>query len=71
MTCPDMYASFPTTLAIRAASAVSAMAEQRKQAKYAELEASHHLVTVALETTVVCGPVALKFLHEPGHRGKL
>ena len=34
--------------------------------KYAELEASHHLVPVAIETTGVCGPEALQFLCELG-----
>ncbi len=38
--------------------------------KYAELEASHHFFPVAIETSGVCGPEALQFLHEPGHHLK-
>ena len=38
--------------------------------KYDELEASHHFVPVAIETTGVCGPAALQFLRELGHRLK-
>ena len=46
-TCPDTYAPSHISLATREAGA-----EQRKRSKYAELEASHHFVSVAIETTV-------------------
>ena len=67
VTCPDTYAHSHIMLATREAGAVAAHAEQRKQLKYAELEASHHFVPVAIETTGVCGPEALQFLRELGH----
>ena len=55
----------------REAGAVTAQAEQKKRAKYAELEVSHHFVPVAIETTGVCGPEALQFLRDLGHCLKL
>ena len=58
------------SLATREAGAVAAHAEQRKRSKYAELEASHHLALVAIETTGVCGPEALQFFRELGHHLK-
>ena len=70
VTCPDMYAPSHISVATREAGAVAAQAEQRKRLKYAELEASHHFVPVAIETSGVCGPEALQFLHELGHRLK-
>ena len=69
-TCPDTFAPSHTHLATREAGTVAAQAEQRKRTKYAELEASHHFVPVAIETTGVFGPEALQFLRELGHRLK-
>ena len=69
-TCPDTFAPSHISLATREAGAVAAQAEQRKHMKYAELKASHHFVPVAIETTGVCGPEALQFLCELGHRLK-
>ena len=43
-------------------------AERRKEAKYAELAATHHFVPVAVETTEVFGPEARSFLSELGQR---
>ena len=70
VTCPDTYAPSHISVATRGAGAVAAQAEQRKRLKYAELEAIHHFVPVAIETSGVCGPEALQFLHELGHRLK-
>ena len=70
VTCPDTYAPSHISVATREAGAVAAQAEQRKRLKYAELEASHHFVPVAIETSGVCGSEALQFLHELGHRLK-
>ena len=70
VTCPDTYAPSHILLATREAGAVAAQAEQRKRSKYAELEASHHFVPVAIETAGVCGPEALHFFCELGHRLK-
>ena len=69
-TCPDTFAPSHISLATREAGAVAAQAEQRKRMKYAELKASHHFVPVVIETTDVCGPEALQFLCELGHRLK-
>ena len=57
-TCPDTFAPSHTHLATREAGTVAAQAEQRKRTKYTELEASHHFVPVAIETTGVFGPEA-------------
>ena len=65
-----MFAPSHTHLATREAGTVAAQAEQRKRTKYTELEASHHFVPVAIETTGVFGPEALQFLRELGHRLK-
>ena len=70
VTCPDTYAPSHLSVATREAGVVAAQAELRKRLKYAELEASHHFVPVAIETSGVCGPEALQFLHELGHRLK-
>ena len=69
-TCPDTYAPSHISVATREAGAVATQVEQRKQLKYAELEASHHFVPVAIETSGVCGPEAMQFLLELGHRLK-
>ena len=66
VTCPDTYAPSHISVVTREAGAVAAQAEQRKRLKYAELEASHHFVPVAIETSGVCGPETLQFLHELG-----
>ena len=63
VTCPDTYAPSHISVATRETGAVAAQAEQRKRLKYAELEANHHFVPVAIETSGVCGPEALQFLH--------
>ena len=68
--CPDTFAPSHISLATRESGAVAAQAEQRKRTKYTELEASHHFAPVAIETTGICGPEALQFLHELGHRLK-
>ena len=70
VTCPDTYAPSHISVETREAGAVAAQAEQRKRLKYVELETSHHFVPVAMETSGVCGPEALHFLHELGHRLK-
>ena len=70
-TCPNTYAPSHISLATREAGAVAAHAEQRKRSKYAELETSYHFAPVAIKNTGVCGPEALQFLCELGHRLKV
>ena len=68
VTCPDTYAPSHLRLATSEAGAIAEQAEVRKRAKYADLQASHHFVPVAIETSGVFGQEALSFIRELGHR---
>ena len=67
-TCPDTYAPSHLRLATSEAGAVAEQAEMRKSVKYADLQASHHFVPVAIETSGVFGQEALSFIRELGRR---
>ena len=47
---------------------VAQQAEWAKRTKYAHLDASHHFVPVAVETSGVLGPEALQLFQGLGHR---
>ena len=66
VTCPDTYALSHLRLATSKAGAVAEQAEVRKSAKYADLQASHHFVPVAIETSRVFEQEALSFIRELG-----
>ena len=66
--CPDTFAPSHLPRAAKESGAVAMQAEQVKRAKYAHLDASHHFVPVAVETSGVLGPEAHCFLRELGHR---
>ena len=66
VTCPDTFAPSHLRLATSKAGAVAEQAEVRKGAKYADLQASHHFVPVAIETSGVFGQEALSFIQEFG-----
>ena len=67
-TCPDTFAPSHLPSAAMSSGAVAQQAEQAKRAKYAHLDASHHFVPVAVETSGVLGPEALQLLRDLGHR---
>ena len=67
-TCPDTFAPSHLPSAAMSSGAVAQQAEQAKRAKYAHLDASHHFVPVAVETSGVLGPEALQLLQDLGHR---
>ena len=68
VTCPDTYAPSHLRLATSEAGAVAEQAEVRKSVKLADLQASHHFVPVAIETSGVFGQEALSFIRELRHR---
>ena len=67
-TCPDTFAPSHLPSAAMSSSAVAQQAGQAKRATCAHLDASHHFVLVAVETSGVLGPEALQLLWNLGHR---
>ena len=67
-TCPDTLALSHLSTAAMSSGAVAMQAEQAKRSKYAHLDASHHFVPVAVETSGVLGPEAHHFLKDFGRR---
>ena len=67
-TCPDTFASSYRALSTSCAGAVAAAAEERKLAKYANLDQGHSFTPVAIETLGVIGPKSLVFIRDLGHR---
>ena len=61
VTCPDTFAPSHQQLAVREAGTVAVQQERWKAGKYEELDATHHFVPVAVETTGVFGPDAHSF----------
>ena len=66
-TCPDKFAQSHVMHATREAGAIVNQAEDRNRVKYVELQASHHFVPVAIETSCVFGRGSLSFVEELGH----
>ena len=66
--CADILAPSHRQLASREAGAVAASAEQHKKNKYAHLEATHHFITVAIETLGVVGEEGSVFFKDLGRR---
>ena len=56
------------TSATSEAGAVTALAEERKIAKYADLSQMHHFAPVAVETTGVFGPQTKTLIKDLGRR---
>ena len=67
-TCPDTFAPSYRALATSSNGAVAAAAEERKLAKYANLDHAYSFVPVAIETLGVIGPKSLSFIRDLGHR---
>ena len=67
-TCPDTFAFSYQGQATTEAGCVAAMAEDRKQDKYAHLAPQHLIQPVAIETSGAIGPSTLQFLKELGRR---
>ena len=65
-TCLDTFAPSHFSSAAMSSGAVAKQAEQVKRSKYAHLDASHHFVPVAVETSGVLGPEALHYLQDLG-----
>ena len=67
-TCHGTLAPSHIALASREPGFVAVQAEQQKKAKYADLLATHHFVSIGIETTDVFGPEALSISKELGRR---
>ena len=65
-TCPYTIASSHISAAAREAGAVAAQTEYLKIAEYVYLEASHHFVLFAVETSGVLGQAALDHVDDIG-----
>lgn len=67
-TCPDTLAPSYRGLATSNTGAVAAAAEERKEAKYANLSRGHSFIPIAIETLGAFGPKTLVFLKDLGRR---
>ena len=68
VTCSDTSAPTYVSLAASGAGKVANLAETRKKQLYRELEATHHFIPVAIETSGVFGDEALALFREIGLR---
>ena len=67
-TCPNTFALSDVMLATSEAGAVADRAEDRKRLKYADVLATRHFVSVAVETSGVFGQGTKSFIKELGCR---
>ena len=67
-TCSNTFAASHREIAVREPGAVAAAAEHRKRSKYSNLEAIHHFVPIAVETSGVMGADAQSFFREVARR---
>ena len=65
-TCPNTFALSHVMLATSEAGAVADRADDRKRLKYAAVLATHHFVSVAVETSGVFGQGVKSFIEDLG-----
>uniref|UniRef100_A0A1X7V2J0 Uncharacterized protein n=1 Tax=Amphimedon queenslandica TaxID=400682 RepID=A0A1X7V2J0_AMPQE len=68
VTVPDSLATSYRPVAISSASAVAALAESLKEAKYCDLTANHIFTPLAIESLGSVRPKSLSFAHDLGCR---